>query len=88
MTFRPLLIFWAIILSLAAATAVTLQLLGPPQFRAAPSLAPAVRPHVPPAPAQISPSRVDPAPRLRMTGQAIPEPDPPCRSPRSTTPTG
>jgi polysaccharide deacetylase 2 family uncharacterized protein YibQ len=81
MTFRPLLIFWAIILSLAAATAVTLQLLGPPQFRAAPSLAPAVRPHVPPAPAQISPSRVDPAPRLRMTGQAIPEPDPALQEP-------
>ncbi len=76
-TFRPLLIFWACILGLLAGTAVTLQFIGP-------SVQPPARiGRAPPKlvleedrPAQALPSQPDPAPALKMTLSAIPEPSP------------
>ncbi len=73
-TFRPLLIFWACILGLLAGTAVTLQFIGPARPGAPIRSHPAAPAAQEAPPARVPPSQADPAPMLKMTATAIPEP--------------
>jgi polysaccharide deacetylase 2 family uncharacterized protein YibQ len=79
-SFRPLVLFWAVVLGLTAGCAVALQLLGPPpSLHAGPHAAgpagPAPRAQALPNPARLAPSRTDAAPPLPLTTASIPEPD-------------
>ncbi len=82
MSFKPLLLAWAVVLGVVAGAAGAVQVLGPPTSLAVPPRVAILPPRapVPAAPAaplaRALPSRPDPAPALRMTLASIPEPDP------------
>ena len=73
-TFRPLLIAWACLLGLLAGTAITLQIIGPPKRGEVLHARTAAKPVQEEPPASALPSTPNPAPILKMTLSAIPEP--------------
>ncbi len=80
-SFKPLLVFWALILTLLAGGAIGLQLMGPVPTKPQPQRTPVIAPPPPARPAQALPSTPDPVPPLRMTLSSIPGPDPALQEP-------
>ncbi len=74
-SFRPLMVFWAVMTGLMATTAMALQLAGP-VTHAAPARAVFRAPLSTAWPAAVPPSVTHPAPALPLVSAAIPDPDP------------
>jgi polysaccharide deacetylase 2 family uncharacterized protein YibQ len=86
-SFRPLLLFWAVVIGLLAGGAVGLQFLGPvdvPVRSARPRQT--VIAQDPALPAHVAPSSANPVPPLPMTTTSIPEPDPALLEPGTALP--
>ncbi len=89
-SFRPLGIFWAVVLVFLAAGAAWLQVLGPIKTEASkPRASPRVQvaTALPAArPASVRPSSANPAPSLPLSSASIPEPDPALLEPSGMLP--
>jgi polysaccharide deacetylase 2 family uncharacterized protein YibQ len=78
-SFRPLILFWSVVMGMSAGTALALQLMGPPPASVpTAATAAAVAGSVP---ASAPAGSANPAPPLKLTGREIPEPDPGLQEP-------